>query len=187
MGCRAGRQVGYRSNCDGAGRRVNVRGVVRWGPVWLIEVSAHRGRVSTRIEGTCIQTSTGQTLGQDVRQVWSCAAYRNHDQRSVIFQTSPQVGSPDASLLAPSAIGRCAACRAVRHRLQPALVAAGHGPSGPEGSFLRPVLFALIAVLDSDHPRSNSINHNQNFQLAGELDEFCRADYKQWKKSVKLA
>ena len=51
---------------------------------------------------------------------------------------SPQVGSPDGSLLAPGPTGRHPACRAVRHRLQPALVAAGHAPSGPEGRFLAP-------------------------------------------------
>jgi hypothetical protein len=38
---------------------------------------------------------------------------------------------------------------------------------GLKATFLRPVLFALIAFLDSGHPRSNSIN--QNFRLTGEL------------------
>ena len=36
---------------------------------------------------------------------------------------------------------------------------------GLKATFLRPILFALIAFLASDHPRSNSIN--QNFRLAG--------------------
>ena len=43
-----------------------------------------------------------------------------------------------------------------------------------KAAFLRPVLLALIAFLDSNHPRSNSIN--QNFRLAGRWDVFCRAD-----------
>ena len=66
-----------------------------------------------------------------------------------------------------SSPGGCLACRAVCHRLQPALVAAGYAPSGPKGHFLRPALLLLIVLISSDHARSNSFT--QNFRLAGTL------------------
>jgi transposase, IS5 family len=56
---------------------------------------------------------------------------------------APQVRQPDAALLACRCDGRCAARAVLRRGLQPALADEGRGASGPEGSFVVPVLAGL--------------------------------------------
>lgn len=51
---------------------------------------------------------------------------------------SSEVRPSDGSLLAARRTRRCAACRAMRRRIQPALADAGDGSSGPKGSFIAP-------------------------------------------------